>query len=320
MILSAIANRFVFCDLVIGISDDSVLSLYLNELKNMYYKRIVLSVTVLLVTLVAAAQSNLDSILNDFYHRPYRVLVAAHRAAHAVYPENSVAAMKEAIRLGVDIIETDIRETKDGVLIIMHDKTIDRTTTGKGLVAEKTYAELQQVFLLHDGKPTSEKIPTFKEVLELVKGKVMLDIDYKADGKRAAKSTAKLLRRTKMEKQSLFFLYDYKDAPALRSMNKKIQFMTRAYSREDVEGIFSQGIEVPVIHADDKFYSDSLMGVIRGKGIRLWMNALGKYEKLETEEKDRGFDALLRLRHTNIIQTNLPEELIAYLRLRGLHR
>jgi glycerophosphoryl diester phosphodiesterase len=286
----------------------------------MYYKRITLSFTLLFLTLVASAQSSLDSILNDFYNRPDRVLVAAHRAAHAAYPENSVAAMKEAIRLGADIIETDIRETKDGVLIIMHDKTIDRTTTGKGLVAEKTYAELQQVFLLHDGKATSEKIPTFREVLELVKGKVMLDIDYKAEGKRAARSATRLLRKTRMEKQSLFFLYDYRDAPALRRMNKKIQFMTRAYSREDVDGIFEQGIRVPVIHADDKFYSDSLMGVIRGKGIRLWMNALGKYEKLETEKKDSGFDALLRMRHTNIIQTNFPEELITYLKARGLHR
>ena len=286
----------------------------------MYCKRIVLSFTVLLVTLVAAAQSNLDSILNDFYNRPDRVLVAAHRAAHAAYPENSIAAMKEAIRLGVDIIETDIRETKDGVLVIMHDKTIDRTTTGKGPVAEKTYAELQQFFLLHDGRPTSQKIPTFKEVLELVKGKIMLDIDYKAEGKRAAKSAARLLKKTKLEKQSLFFLYDYKDAPALRRMNKKIQFMTRAYSKDDVDGIFDQGIEVPVIHADDKFYSDSLMGVIRGKGMRLWMNALGKYEKLEAENKNSGFDALLRMHHTNIIQTNLPEELIAYLRAGGLHR
>ncbi len=286
----------------------------------MHYKRITLSFTLLFLSLVASAQSNLDSILNDFYNRPDRVLVAAHRAAHAVYPENSVAAMKEAIRLGVDIIETDIRETKDGVLIIMHDKTIDRTTTGKGLVAEKTYAELQQVFLLHDGKPTSEKIPTFKEVLGLVKGKVMLDIDYKAEGKRAARSAARLLRKTRMEKQSLFFLYDYRDAPALRRMNKKIQFMTRAYSREDVDGIFDQGIRVPVIHADDKFYSDSLMGVIRGKGIRLWMNALGKYEKLETQKKDSGFDALLQMRHTNVIQTNLPAELISYLKAKRLHR
>ncbi|MCC7526747.1 MAG: glycerophosphodiester phosphodiesterase family protein [Chitinophagaceae bacterium] len=286
----------------------------------MLYKRIFLSLSIAFVTVFAVAQSNLDSILYDFHHRPDRVLVAAHRAEHPGFPENSIVAMKEAIRLGVDIIETDIRETKDGVLIIMHDKTIDRTTTGKGLVAEKTFAELQELFLLRDGKPTSEKIPTFKEVLELVRGKVMLDIDYKAEGKRAARTAAKLLRKTKMEKQALFFLYDYKDAPSLRRLNKRIQFMMRAYNREDVEGIFKQGIAVPVIHADSKFYTDSLMGVIRGKGIRLWMNALGAYDKMEMEKKDSGFDALLQLKYTNIIQTDLYGRLIGYLRERKLHR
>lgn len=123
-----------------------------------------------------------------------------------------------------------------------------------------------------------------------------------------------------MEKQSLFFLYDYKDAPALHRMNKKIQFMMRAYSREDVDGIFNQGIAVPVIHADSKFYTDSLMGVIRGKGIRLWMNALGAYDKMEMEKKDSGFDALLQLKYTNIIQTDLYGRLLDYLRERKLHR
>ena len=286
----------------------------------MYYKRIFLFLSVVFVTVFSVAQSNLDSILYDFHNRPDRILVAAHRAENPDFPENSIAAMKEAIRLGVDIIETDIRETKDGVMVIMHDKTIDRTTTGKGPVTDMTYAEMQQVFLLHDGKPTLEKIPTFKEVLELLKGKVMLDIDYKAEGKRAARSTARLLRKTKMERQSLFFLYDYRDAPALRRMNKKIQFMMRAYNREDVDGIFNQGIEVPVIHADAKFYSDSLMGVIRGKGIRLWMNALGKYDTMEKTEINSGFDALLQMRHTNIIQTDLYKELMDYLKVRGLHR
>lgn len=286
----------------------------------MYYKRLLLSLGFLFVTVLAVAQSGLDSILYDFHYRPDRILVASHRAEHPAFPENSLAAMKEAIRNGVDIIEVDVRETKDGVLVIMHDKALDRTTTGKGPVADMTYDQLQQLFLLHNGKPTTEKIPTFKEVLDLVKGKVMLDIDYKAEGKRAARSTTRLLRKTKTEKQVLFFLYDYKDAPALRRMNKKIQFMTRAYSKEDVDGIFSQGIKVPVIHADDKFYSDSLMGVIRGKGIRLWMNALGKYDKMERAEKDSGFNALLQMHYTNIIQTDLYPQLLAYLKQRGLHR
>lgn len=278
------------------------------------------ALAICLLSVAASAQSNLNSILSDFNSRPETILVAAHRAAHKAYPENSLAAMKEAIRIGVDIIETDVRETKDSVLVCIHDKTIDRTTTGKGKVEDLTYAELQQYFLLHDGKPTLEKIPTFKEVLQLVKGKIMLDIDYKADGDRAASSTTKLLRKMKIEKQCLFFLYDYRDAAALHKMNKQIRFMPRAYKAADVDSILVMTVASPAIHGDDECYTDALMGQIRSKGRRVWMNALGKYDKMEKEKKDSGFDALLQMKQINIIQTDLPEELLQYLRAKGLHQ
>ncbi len=285
------------------------------------YKRIALFLILFFCNIIyCTAQSNLDSILHDLYHEPGKILVASHRATHIAYPENSIAAMKESIRIGVDIIETDVRETKDGVLVIMHDKSIDRTTTGKGNVADLTYAQLQQYFLLFNGKPTKEKIPRFKEVLNVVKGKIMLDIDYKADGERAARNTTKLLRKKKMEGQCLFFLYDYKDAQSLYAMNSHLQFLCRTYSKADVDSVLLMQVSVPAIHADDTFYSDSLMQVIQTKNKRVWMNALGKYDDMEKKEKDTGFNSLLQMKHTNIIQTDLPEELIAYLKRKGLHR
>jgi glycerophosphoryl diester phosphodiesterase len=286
----------------------------------MTFQKFIHSLAVCLLSLATTAQSKLPSILSEFHTRPDRILVAAHRAVHNAYPENSLAAMKEAIRIGVDIIETDVRETKDSVLVCIHDKTIDRTTTGKGRVEDLTYAELRQYFLLHDGKPTLEKIPTFNEVLQLVKGKIMLDIDYKADGDRAASSTTKLLRKMKIEKQCLFFLYDYKDAAALNKMNRQLMFMTRVYNKSEVYSVLQMTEAVPAIHGDEDCYMDSLMGQIRSKGKRVWINALGKYDNMEKEKKDSGFDALLRMKQTNIIQTDLPEELLIYLRAKGLHR
>lgn len=298
--------------------------LYANNINHMHMiirrRHFILLFLLIVVSGVVVAQSNLDSILNDFHNRPDRVLVAAHRAQNENYPENSMAAVKEMIAMGVDIVEMDVRETKDGVLIIMHDKSVDRTTTGKGLVAEMNWKDLKKLRLLHNGKPTKEHIPTFKEILSLVKGKVMLDIDYKAEGERAAGATLKILRKKKIEKQCLFFLYDYKDAEGLYKMNTNLQFMPRAYNNEGVAGIFQLTMPIPVIHADDKFYTDSLMSIIRSKGKRLWLNALGKYDKMETEKKDSGFDALLQHKYTNIIQTDLSKELLEYLKRRGLHR
>lgn len=261
----------------------------------MKFQVFIFSAAICIFSISAKGQSNLDSILSDFNKHPQRILVASHRATHLAYPENSLAAMKESIRIGVDIIETDVRETKDGVLVCMHDEKIDRTTTGKGKVEDLTYAELQKYFLLFNDKPTLEKIPTFKEVLTLVKGKIMLDIDYKEEGERAAITTTKLLRKMNIEKQCLFFLYDYKDAAPLYKLNHHIQFMARTYNKADVDSVLQMNtaIAVPAIHGDDDCYADTLMGLIRSKGKRVWMNALGKYDDMERAKKNMGFDALL---------------------------
>ena len=77
------------------------------------------------------------------------ILVASHRGAHNGNFENSIASTKNAIKLGVDIIEMDVRTTKDGHLIVMHDSRIDRTTTGKGKVEELTLAEIRSYKLKH---------------------------------------------------------------------------------------------------------------------------------------------------------------------------
>ncbi|MDT7828799.1 glycerophosphodiester phosphodiesterase family protein [Pricia sp. S334] len=78
----------------------------------------------------------LDSLLADFYDRPEIIMVAAHRAAHQRHPENSLAAVQESIRLGIDIIEIDLRMSKDGKFVLMHDSTVDRTTNGTGSVSD----------------------------------------------------------------------------------------------------------------------------------------------------------------------------------------
>jgi len=99
-----------------------------------------------------------------------------------------------------------------------------------------------------------------------------------------------------------------------------LQFMTRTYNQADVDSVLLMTLPIPAVHADDKFYTDSLMQVIRTKDKRVWMNALGKYDNMEKSNADSGFDALLKMKYTNVIQTDLPAELITYLKKRGLHR
>jgi glycerophosphoryl diester phosphodiesterase len=119
--------------------------------------------------------------MNYWEQNPKNVYVAAHRGISATYPENTMLAFLKAAEAGVDQIETDVRMTKDGVLVLMHDFTVDRTTNGSGNVCDMTYEEISK---LNAGKIKNlegHKVPTLREFLELVKNydKLTVDIELK---------------------------------------------------------------------------------------------------------------------------------------------
>lgn len=100
--------------------------------------------------------------------RPPATLLAAHRGGALLWPENSLLAFRNAIALGVDFLELDVHLSKDGELVVIHDPTLERTTTGTGAVRDRTLAELRTLRLKDkDGKVTDEALPTLEEVIEL---------------------------------------------------------------------------------------------------------------------------------------------------------
>ena len=251
-----------------------------------------------------------DIVSDEFYHHPEHILVAAHRAVHNKYPENSLPAVKRAIDAGIDIVELDIRETKDKKLVLMHDERIDRTTNGKGLVSDYTYQQLSAFRL----KNSKEHIPSFESALKLAKGKIMIDIDFKAGTESALKETYRLVKAYHMEKQVLFFVYDYKEGA-----DTSLPVMPRVHNPEEVRAVLQMNC-FPIIHIDESFYTDSLMKDVRNAGVRIWSNALGKYDDMEEIAPGSGFTEMLKMERVNVIQTNYPEELLGFLKRNGYHR
>lgn len=117
--------------------------------------------------------------------RRYRIV--AHRGASAYEPENTLRAFQRAIELGADMSELDVQLSKDGVLIVMHNSSVDETTSGHGQVRDLTLAELEQ---LDAGK--GEHVPTLQQVIDLVRGRNGLYIELKAPG--TPRPTVELLR------------------------------------------------------------------------------------------------------------------------------
>ena len=106
------------------------------------------------------------------------MLVACHRGDWRNWPENSLAAIESVIGMGADIVEIDLALTSDSVLVVCHDRTLNRTTTGKGLIAEIPYDSIQRCFLKSGhGVATSHRMPTLREALELCKDRIVVNID-----------------------------------------------------------------------------------------------------------------------------------------------
>lgn len=109
------------------------------------------------------------------------VIVVAHRADWRNFPENSLEAIQSAIEMGVDMLEIDVQRTKDGVLILMHDHNLDRTTTGSGNIADTNWEDIAKLNLKdHQGNVTIYKVPKLEDALLMCKDRIMINLD-KAD-------------------------------------------------------------------------------------------------------------------------------------------
>ncbi len=118
-------------------------------------------------------------MINHLY--PHLPQIIAHRGASAAAPENTLAAFNLAIDLGADAVELDVDMTRDGVPIVIHDDTVDRTTNGHGAAASLTLNEIRQLDAgsWKDAKFMGERIPTLEEVFEAIAKKIWINVELK---------------------------------------------------------------------------------------------------------------------------------------------
>lgn len=259
------------------------------------------------------------------------VMVAAHRGDWRNYPENSIAAIESAINMGVDIVEVDVQRTKDGIFILMHDNTLDRTTNTTGKVSDYTYKELKQYTLRHAHRGYSEEpIPTLKEALLTVKGKVLIDLDkaYKY-----IDEIVPLLRETGTLKQTLFpSSADVSDLsyPLLENPSEVIY---NPVISEHVEGYKERIRAFESSKANPKIYEliltkkceecYNLIKIVRANNDHVWVNSIYGYlsdnhwDDRALKKPDANWGFLIK-KGVTILQTDRPDKLIKYLEGKAL--
>jgi glycerophosphoryl diester phosphodiesterase len=182
--------------------------------------------------------------LDDFFaYHPMRVpLVSHHRGGPAPgYPENAIETMDNALRYGFGLMEVDVAQLQDGALVLMHDDTLERTTTGQGAVGDKTLAEINQLLLVdNDGQATTFKIPTLGEALRWSIGKAILTLDIKR-GTDFAK-VAEEVKAAGAEDYAVAITYTLEQAQAFHQIAPWMMQTISMYDAEDIAAVKASGI------------------------------------------------------------------------------
>jgi glycerophosphoryl diester phosphodiesterase len=271
---------------------------------------------------------SLKENLDDSHNK--EIMVASHRGDWRNAPENSLQAIRNCIKMGVDIVEIDVRKTKDNQLVIMHDKTLDRTTNGKGLVKDWTLDSLKTLRLKDGlGVTTQYQIPTLEEALLEAKGKILVNLDKSYDifdeCYKIAKKTGTLnqiiIKGVKTYQQARSEFGEYLDKvyfmPIVRLPDSLAKSTVDTYLNKYTPVAFEFTVPQDTL-AMIQYFDD-----IRAKGSSVWVNALwpphnGGHDDEKAAINPTVYDWYIE-NNVDIIQTDRPQLLLDYLRSKGLH-
>ncbi len=244
-------------------------------------------------------------------------LIAAHRGHHLRYPENSIAAIVDAARVGAHLVAIDVRKTADGVYVLMHDASIERTTTGSGRVADQPLKELKKVRLMHGGRPTRQRVPTLFQAVQASRGRIVLEINLRAGD---LFEVINLLRKIEglghCVLQAEWSQLRPEDRDWIRQQ-KELIFMplvsSEAELREAMDALGARLFEVNMNTGSWKPTDTRRVQALRAVGVRLWISSLdrgpggsGLGDRQAIDDPSSVYCRLTRLGF-DVIETDLPE-------------
>ena len=303
-------------------------------------KRLFVLILSIATAFTAMAESRTDKLLRELNNpKSNYVFVAAHRADWRNFPENSLEAIESAIQMGVDIVEIDVHRTADGELVVCHDRTINRTTNGKGKISELTLDYIRSCYLrAGHGAVTRYKMPTLAEALDLCKGRVMINLDKAINYydqvmtmlvERNMTDQVVIKSSKPAEEMKLFFSKHKQNMLYMPVVNYRAKSWEK--HKEIFEGYLST--DLPFI-AFEMCWDGSLEGEakifkrVTKSGKRLWINTLwgsicggkenGYFDDAAVGHEDKIYGKILSY-GTSMIQTDRPAMLIKYLESKGRH-
>lgn len=201
--------------------------------------------------------------------------IVAHRGFSSQFPENTLLAFQKAIEIGANYLELDVHKTKDNFLVVIHDKSVDRTSSSgeNGLIAEMTLEEVQNVSVGYSAKFgdqfPNEKVPLLKEVLELAKGKIKVCIEVKKEN--TEQEILKIIQETEMENEVIVFSFFPSVLQNFKNVDQKIptlflvdEFSDEALLKAKEMNCFAIGV------GNETVVDVKLIVEIHSKNLEIW--------------------------------------------------
>ena len=229
------------------------------------------------------------------------IAVIAHRGEHLSHVENTLPAFQAAIDAGADYFECDVRTTSDGRMVLMHDGTVDRTTNGKGRVADLTFDGIRSL------DAHGNRVPTFEEALELAKGRIGVYVDNKETRPEAL---AQAIERAGMGEYVV--VYGGQELRAIHALRPAWKMMPEADNPADLQRAI-EALDLSVAAFDEHDFKPEAIAVARKASIGLFVDSLGE------QDNEQHWQAAIDTGASGI-QTDHPADLVRFLRARGLHR
>ena len=241
-------------------------------------------------------------------------LLSAHRGGpEPNFPENCIATFENTLRHCYAMMEIDPRYTQDSIIVVHHDNTLDRTTTGQGRVAHFTFAELQQLHLKDmEGNPTQYQIQTLDEMLRWARGKTILVLDKKDV---SVVERARKVTELQAESCAVVMAYNFDEALACYRLNPNI--MMQVFIKNEAEIIRFEQTGIPwenvvVFTSHQKPEDMSVYHALHEKGVLCIMGTSRNLDRQYLEGKAPDIHALKEGYHTlyeggvDILETDIP--------------
>lgn len=198
----------------------------------------------------------------------------AHRGASHACPENTLAAYRRAIESGASATEADIRTTKDGVLVSLHDADVRRTTNGKGLLRDLTYAEVRQLDAgrWFDPRFAGERIPTLREILELCRDKIDVVLDLQEPTEEYARHITDEVRKHGQPGRIVLGIRSLDHARMFRRLLPEARQLGLIPTQDDIEAFAAAGVDTIRLWTKWIDKDGGLVARVRRQGRLLHLN------------------------------------------------